>query len=574
MALREVFASFGFEFDGAKLRAADAGVEGLIEKVQGLAATFASGLLVSGLNNLAAELDVFDDLSARTGIAVESLQALGLAFETNGSSAEEMQGALTRLQSSLGGLSDGGKEQAEVFKKLGIATKDAAGKAPTLNEALPQIFNNFASISSEAEQARVATTLFGRTGVKLLPVLRQGAEGFAQMHQALQDVGGGATQEATEAAGAYRDALARLHYSFFSLKGLIATAVFPRLQQVVETSAKAIGRFSAWAKETTLVDTAAGILATTLAVKLGSALAPYLKSGLKFGAIFLAIDDVVAFLRGQDSVIGALLNKVFGDGTADVVRAWVNDAIKAIKAFNYDTLRDFVTFAKRDLVGAFDRASDRVKNFARAVGPLAVILSPLFRMAVALGFAIDKLSESFAALKDEGVRDRVATIGKAFLLFQPITKIALAAGFAVDQVGRAILGLVSTIESLPDLGEKIARIIPALRLAKLLGEGAARLIIPPGGKPASGGGEGAGSDPPAASAPYTNPFAPAATTSVSPYGPAQGVSNLSFAPVTNLNISVPPGTPAQQVKAITQAARAGSDQSNRAAKQALSQRAP
>ncbi len=333
MALREIFANLGFTFDGAKLKEADRGVEGLIEKVQGLASAFAGGLIASGINRLAAELDVFDDLSARTGVAVQDLQALGLAFETSGSSAEEMQGALTRLQSSLGGLSDGGKEQAEVFKKLGIATKDAAGKAPDLATALPEIFKNFSSITSEAEQARVATTLFGRTGVKLLPVLRQGAQGFEGMRAQLEAIGGGATQEATEAAGAYRDALARLHYSFFSLKSLLATSVFPRLQQVVDMSAKAVGSFAAWAKNTTLVDSAAGILATTLAFKLASALAPYLKSGLKFAAIFLAIDDLLAFLQGKDSLIGSLLNAAFGEGAADAVRGWVNDAIFEFQRF-------------------------------------------------------------------------------------------------------------------------------------------------------------------------------------------------------------------------------------------------
>src|SRR5688572_31369301 len=52
-----------------------------------------------------------------------------------------------------------------------------------------------------------------------------------------------------------------------------------------------------------------------------------LKRGLKFAAVFAAIDEVLGFLNGKDSLIGDLLNGAFGDGTADAVRDWVNDAV-------------------------------------------------------------------------------------------------------------------------------------------------------------------------------------------------------------------------------------------------------
>lgn len=335
MALREVFARFAFAFEGGqKLNQASAGVDKLAGKAKAgsesfaglgaaLVGAFAGNALLTGLNTFAAQLDVLDDLSAQTKIATDDLQVLGFAAQKSGSSAEEMNSALTLMQKSLGRTTEATSAQADALKLLKIDPS----KTTELAEVLPQVFAEFGNLGSSAEKARVATDLFGRSGVRLIPTLERGQAGLADLRKELEESGGIVSAETIERAGEYRDNLARLDRSMFALKGTIAGALFPQLSKVVEGISKAVGAVSNFTKGTTLADNAGVALAATLAGPLFGALRPFIGKGLKFAAIFTAVDDVIGFLQGKDSLIGRMLDGAFGDGTATAVRMWVNDAI-------------------------------------------------------------------------------------------------------------------------------------------------------------------------------------------------------------------------------------------------------
>lgn len=335
MALREVFAQFVFAFEGqGKLRQASAGVDSLTQKAKsgggelaalgaGLVSAFAGNALLGGLNRFAEELDVLDDLSAQTKVATDDLQVYGFAAQKAGSSTAEMNGALSLLQKSLGKTTESTGAQVEALNKLKIDTSQPR----ELNEVLPEIFANFQNLKTGADKASVATSLFGRAGVRLIPLLEKGTDGIAELRAELEESGGLVSAETIARAGEYRDNLARLDRSMFALKGTIAGALFPQMSKLVEGISKGVGQLSNFAKGTTLADNAGIALAATLAGPVFSALRPFLGRGLKFAAIFGAVDDLLGFLEGKDSLIADMLNGAFGDGTADAVRDWVNDAV-------------------------------------------------------------------------------------------------------------------------------------------------------------------------------------------------------------------------------------------------------
>ncbi len=349
MALREVFARLGFEWEESKVKQADQSVKSLASAAEGLVAVFAGNALLNGVKQFAAELDTLDDLSAQTGIATKELQELGFAAELSGSSAEEMNSALTLLQKSMGRTSEAAGPQTEALKKLGIATQDAAGGPRRLKDVLPEIFAQFGSLTSEADEARVATDLFGRAGVRLLPTLRRGSEGLKEISADLAEFGGVVGEDTIKQAGEFRDNIARMDRAFFALKGNLATAVFPQLSKVIVAVGKGIGKLSEWTKNTTLADTATKALGVTIGVKLFSALKPFLGAGLKFAAVFLAVDDLLAFLAGKDSVIGRLLDAAFGAGSADVVRRWVNEAVDHFGRFRDSASETFAAIENENL---------------------------------------------------------------------------------------------------------------------------------------------------------------------------------------------------------------------------------
>jgi len=331
-ALREVFAIFGVEVDKEKnLEKGHHEVEGLKEAFEGLVAAFASSELIHMTREFGEELGHLKVVSEQTGIATDQLQELDFAAQLTGGSVEEMNNSLVLLQRSLGHAQATTGPQVQALNELGIAFRDSAGQPKPLNDILPQIFDNFGKLKSEAQQAEVATSLFGRSGVKLLPTLRKGSEGMEEFREQLGELGGPVSEETIEKAEEMNHAFAKMDRAFFNLKATIGAEVFPQVEKLVEGVAHGIAKIREFTQGTTLAESGTLALGIAIAGPLLSALGPLIKPGLKFAAIFLAMDDAIAFLEGKDSVIGAILNGFFGPETTQGVRDWLQSIVGSFK---------------------------------------------------------------------------------------------------------------------------------------------------------------------------------------------------------------------------------------------------
>ncbi len=328
MALREVFADIGLRVSGQQaVKQANSSVDSLADAATGLVAAFAGNALFEGIKGFAEELDVLDDLSAQTKVSTDALQTWGYAAQLSGSSASEFNRALELLQKGLGNADAATSAQAKALESLGVAYKDGAGDVKPLADILPEVLATFGNLPNQAKKAEVATALFGRAGVRMIPTLERGTAGMADLRKEMEEFGGVVGGDTIAAAGEFKDNLARLDRASFALKGTLASALFPQLSKMIEGLAKGVGTFSNFTKGTTLADNAGIALAATLAGPVLRAFGPFLGKGLKFAAIYGAVDDVIGFLNGKESVIADILDAAFGGGTADQVRDWANDAI-------------------------------------------------------------------------------------------------------------------------------------------------------------------------------------------------------------------------------------------------------
>jgi hypothetical protein len=340
--LREIFTFLGFQFDEGGFKRAVAGTETLKQKSQENANSFnalSAGLsgflgvlggagLVTFTSHVVDQAFEIGKLSAQLGMSTHDMQAWELGAKKVGVTASDLSIAFRRASMALAGGAGGGESKAagKIFARLGIDAKDANGKTKELGDALPLIAEKIAGMKNETEKVAVSMQLFGKSGERLLPILNQGAAGVAKLREEYDKLGGGFSDESIKRAQEFKQNTAELSVAWDGFKSLFLVSVLPVLSRTVELMTQGAVAFRKWAEETTgvthLVEALAGVLAVTLA----QSLAPYLGTGLKFAAIFLAFDDLMAFLEGKDSLIGSLLNHAFGDGTATQVRQWVNDA--------------------------------------------------------------------------------------------------------------------------------------------------------------------------------------------------------------------------------------------------------
>lgn len=341
MALREILVHFGFDFDKSGHDKADSAIkhtkheaeEGakgfavLVEAAKALAAVELARQAAEWVEGIVQTATALEHTAAATGLSTDELQEWNLGAKEAGISGEEFTMSLRKLSSAIAGGADEAGTQGKVFAKLKIQTKDAAGNVRSLSDILPEIADHFKNTADGAGKAALAQELFGRQGARLIPLLNKGSDGIQELHKDFEELGGGFRPEAIERAAEFEKQTARLSVAFDGLKSRLAVALLPRITQLLETSSKLAAAFGNWAEGTTLLNSAVSSLATAIGIALWGALAPFLGPALEFVAIFLAVDDLKAFLADQGSIIEDTLNSWFGDGTADVVRLWIENAV-------------------------------------------------------------------------------------------------------------------------------------------------------------------------------------------------------------------------------------------------------
>ncbi len=159
-------------------------VKGAISKIGQFAKFLAVGFLAATAalifftRRAAKGIDVIAKLSKQLGFSTENLAAYGLAAELAGVDNATFNKSLQKFNRTLGEAKLGTGEGATAFKQLGLSMRDVEKLSP--DAALNLVANRLAGVEDKAIQAALASDLFGRSGVKLLPLLSNGAKGLAQ----------------------------------------------------------------------------------------------------------------------------------------------------------------------------------------------------------------------------------------------------------------------------------------------------------------------------------------------------------------------------------------------------------
>lgn len=172
---------------GAAFKSVQGGLDGiqkssslLTNTLAGLTSVFAAiqvAQLAKGLIDVA---DRMDELSKRTGIAVEELSSLSNTAMLAGSSQEEFASSLTRLNRAIAEAASGSKDQAIAFANLGISVKDAAGNIRPTTDVLADIADAFSRVDDGAVKTQYQMALFGRSGANLNEFLSKGSAGIKE----------------------------------------------------------------------------------------------------------------------------------------------------------------------------------------------------------------------------------------------------------------------------------------------------------------------------------------------------------------------------------------------------------
>jgi len=334
-ALRQIFATFGVEFDTQQLeegnKKIEEGKKRLREFGTAVLEAFAVEKVAEFTLGMAEQAEQLEHNAQATGLSTDELQAWQLGASEAGVEGDEFTMALRRLSTSMAGGADAAGSQAKVFAELGIKTKDAHGSVRGLVDVLPEIVEHFKNTKDGAGKAALATELFGRQGARLIPLLNKGADGIVDLRQKLKLMGGGFSPEFIKASAELIEDTKELAEGWTSLKVKIAGYLIPALDGAVRVLTKVVVWMGNLVQQTNIVTAALvafglkGALALTeLAVANAPLLAEFGLMALGIGLVVLAIDELITTWQGGDSLITRGLDKIFGEGSTAKAVAWIH----------------------------------------------------------------------------------------------------------------------------------------------------------------------------------------------------------------------------------------------------------
>jgi hypothetical protein len=145
--------------------------------------------------------DEIGKLSQKTGIAVGELSKLRYAAELSGVGTAELAKAVKTLSGQMVEAGDTSSKASRVFQAMGIDTKGG----PTV--VLEKLATVFQGLQDDEVKTTLATQLFGKAGMDLIPLLNQGKDGIQKLKDEAQRLGIVLNEETSKSAEQFNDNL-------------------------------------------------------------------------------------------------------------------------------------------------------------------------------------------------------------------------------------------------------------------------------------------------------------------------------------------------------------------------------
>jgi len=225
-----IFASLGLDWNNFQ-----SGIQGAMSSMRmlGGGASIFGALTVAakGFYDAIQLGDDLVDLNAQTGVAIDKLMELQMAFDLNGMKAEQVQPVLAKMQRLIADAASGSQDAAMKFAMMGVSIADIQGL--NADEQLMKIGKAITKIQNPAQRSAMAMEIFGKSGSKLLSVFAAG--GMDEVRKAL----GNQAALLLENAGVFGKASDILGLTGNKIRGFfvgMASEIVPPLMNLLEKS--------------------------------------------------------------------------------------------------------------------------------------------------------------------------------------------------------------------------------------------------------------------------------------------------------------------------------------------------
>ncbi len=287
-------------------------------------------------------------MAQKLGITTEALSVLRFAVERAGLPVNHIEQAMRSLSNALEDLRSGNSSAVAQFQAIGLSAKDLAGLS--LDQAFLKIADAMEKYRDGSGKINVATKIFGRSAIDLLPVLHQLANGgFEEARQKAEELGIVIDDKTAAAAADFNDNVSDLGEAVRGLTIDLTSGLIPALTEMVRVLAQAVPFMKFLAGG---IPGLSAIAQASDAGRAGRTPGDQLRALAAQDRAIRNQEAIVSLLPLLDQATNAELNKQASKGKDIVVpdlaalRAALNAKLAADRAGHARELAEFQSFAR------------------------------------------------------------------------------------------------------------------------------------------------------------------------------------------------------------------------------------
>ena len=416
------------------------------------AATAASVALAASVVSVAKDLDNLAKQAKRAGTTAAELDVLRGVMDLAGVATSQTDALVKKFRVNLGKAAIGTAAQADALALLGTKAEDFVGVP--LDRKLAMVARGMEGVEDANVRATIATDLFGRAGLEILPMLEAGEAAMVGQAAAIREAGSVSNKWAEDSEKLI-DQLALTSRALTTMKQEALVPLIPAFSGVVEATREAILEFKQTDALAEFGDFAVGVLLDVVAPAVAYMANVAIKS---FGSINPAIKGTIAILQALRAEF------LFATGQWDEARevlkegrkVWreaaqgVRDLGRTQEAAD-EALESFLTKLDR-LKGSLKTSAPKVRELSRGLGDVKVAAEEAGEALEDID-SLDWLTEEGAGfpLADVIAEELPAALDTAedrFQDFQDTWREGL--GQMVNEVGNLALDIVGVFQRMND----------------------------------------------------------------------------------------------------------------------------
>lgn len=404
-SLRELFISLGVDGDTKGLEHFERKAEGIFARLKAGAEVVVETLAFKEIGEFFSKIiegaGHVHDLSEKLDVSATFLESFGLVAKQSGVDFEESSAAIGHFNQHVGEAIIKGGEVAKTFAQLGIKIKQG-GQARPVIDLLLDVSEALKKQPDQFHRAAYAQQLFGRSGRQILPVLAQGRVALAAMLDEANALGSGLGDQFYTDADTATDAIDRFKFGLHSLALRLAAEVLPFVTKTALALAKAVIPVITFTKHSNVLRTALLFLSGVIGLRL---LASMRALGLALGVLrpgilgtvnaimrlantaklifllYLVFDDLFTLITGGQSVIGDMIDKMYGVGASkqfveQLKEAWTDlsksfSGLSPVFASVISSFKDTIPGAIKYTVAALIEVAEYIDDVVTGVRELS-----------------------------------------------------------------------------------------------------------------------------------------------------------------------------------------------------------